>query len=61
MKLDKISNTKLKDILKYCDNNLCKNCPYQTICISKVSGGKEYTFFSILSNNVEELKDESNK
>lgn len=33
MKIKKILNTKLKDIIKYCNNNICSDtCPFKKIC-----------------------------
>lgn len=55
MMTKKILNTKLKDIIKYCDNNLCADkCPFEKICIYHSAFEKtDYTLVSMMSSLVD--------
>lgn len=51
-----ILNTKLKDIIKYCDNNLCTDkCPYEKICLyHSILANTDYSLVSMMSSLIHE-------
>lgn len=52
-----VLNMKVKDLIEYCENHKCKNCPFEKICVFEDFEGQEHTLISILAGNIREMEE----